>query len=60
MSSPASPNRRQFVASAAAATAALNIAPAISTGAYAGGSDSLKLGLIGCGGRGTGAASTLR
>ena len=57
MTTPASPNRRQFVTASTAATAALAIAPALSHGAYAGGSDLLKLGLIGCGGRGTGAAS---
>ncbi|MEZ6124450.1 MAG: Gfo/Idh/MocA family oxidoreductase [Planctomycetaceae bacterium] len=57
MNHPAEPNRRQFVTASAAAVAALGVAPAISTGAWAGGSDLLKLGLIGCGGRGTGAAS---
>ena len=57
MTPPAQQNRRQFVTSTAAVATALSLAPAISAGAYAGGSDLLKLGLIGCGGRGTGAAS---
>lgn len=57
MPAPTSPSRRQFVSSSAAVTTALSLAPAVSFGAYAGGSDLLKLGLIGCGGRGTGAAS---
>ncbi len=51
--------RRQFVQSAAA----LSLAPAalaglpISRAAHAAGSDTLKIGLVGCGGRGTGAAA---
>jgi predicted dehydrogenase len=52
------PNRRTFVkqttatALAAAATAQMNL----TTNAHAAGSDTLRVGLIGCGGRGTGAA----
>lgn len=59
MSTPASdPNRRTFLASStAAAVAAVSAAPTVNAGLYAGGSDRLKVGLIGCGGRGTGAAS---
>lgn len=49
--------RRTFVSQTTAATAALGMAPALASGAWAGGSDKLRLGLIGCGGRGTGAAS---
>ncbi len=52
----ANTNRRSFLmhttAMATAATAALDL----SKSAYAGGGDSLKIGLVGCGGRGTGAA----
>ncbi len=53
-----SANRREFMKTTAAlaggtfATSAL----ALPTAAYAAGSDTLKVGLIGCGGRGTGAA----
>lgn len=57
MSNPVEPNRRQFVSATAAATAAFSLSPALTHGAYAGGSDLLKVGLVGCGGRGTGAAS---
>src|SRR3979409_238056 len=47
------PTRREFLSAAAAATAATAIcAPLV----HAGGDDVLKVGLIGCGGRGTGAA----
>ena len=45
-------SRRQFIGSSAAATG-LGAVPH----AYAAGSDVLRVGLIGCGGRGTGAAS---
>jgi predicted dehydrogenase len=45
-------NRRQFILKSAAATAVLSQLPAV----HAAGSDTLKIGLIGCGGRGTGAA----
>jgi len=51
------PTRRQFIASTAAASAALGVSSSLSAGIYAGGSDLLKVGLVGCGGRGTGAAS---
>jgi predicted dehydrogenase len=44
--------RRTFVQTTAAATAAL----AFPGGAYAAGSDVIRVGLVGCGGRGTGAA----
>ena len=43
---------KQSTALAAAATASLNLMP----NAHAAGSDTLRIGLIGCGGRGTGAA----
>lgn len=51
------PSRRDFLklsATAATAVAASNLA--ISRSAHAAGSDTLKIGLIGCGGRGSGAA----
>jgi predicted dehydrogenase len=48
--------RREFVASSVAAGAAASALPRLSHGFFAGGSDTVKIGLIGCGGRGTGAA----
>jgi myo-inositol 2-dehydrogenase/D-chiro-inositol 1-dehydrogenase len=59
-------SRRHFVQSAVGSAAAISLVPAalapaaglpISRSAHAAGSDTLKIGLIGCGGRGTGAAS---
>jgi predicted dehydrogenase len=52
-SSPQS-SRRQFLQASAAAAAAVSLAsvPLV----HAGGSDTLRVGLVGCGGRGTGAA----
>jgi hypothetical protein len=48
--------RRQFVkASAAAVAGAMLTREMLAPAAYAAGSDTLKVGLIGCGGRGTGA-----
>jgi predicted dehydrogenase len=47
-------NRRAFVKTAAAATAAAAFPPEF--GVFAAGSDAIKVGVIGCGGRGTGAA----
>ena len=52
---PHQPNRRSFLmhaGAAAAATSALNLGSV----AHAAGSDAIKVGLVGCGGRGTGAA----
>ena len=51
-----SPNRRQFLKSSTIAGGALLAANGIANGAFASGDDVLKIGLIGCGGRGTGAA----
>ena len=48
-------SRRGFVAAGSAAAAALSVS--VARGANAGGSDRLKVGLVGCGGRGSGAAS---
>jgi predicted dehydrogenase len=51
------PTRRQFIQKSGAAVAgALVIAPALSSAVYAQGSDTIKVGLVGCGGRGSGAA----
>lgn len=51
-------SRREFLASSALmATAVAGSQLAISRSAHAAGSDTIKLGLIGCGGRGSGAAS---
>lgn len=51
-------SRREFLTTSAAAVSGATIGSlAISRGAHAAGSDSLKVGLIGCGGRGSGAAA---
>ena len=47
--------RRDFVKGSALAMGGLMAMP-VSAGAYAGGTDAIRIGLIGCGGRGTGAA----
>lgn len=52
------PNRRDFMKTASVAalgTAAAQLA--LQNGAFASGDDTIKVGLVGCGGRGTGAAS---
>lgn len=49
-------SRREFVKASAAVAAGAVAFPAIARSAYAAGSDTLRVGLIGCGGRGTGAA----
>jgi predicted dehydrogenase len=51
---PSDPTRRRFLQSSAAAAGTLAAAGRLS--AHIGGSDTLRIGLIGCGGRGTGAA----
>jgi predicted dehydrogenase len=50
--------RRDFLKSTTAATVGTTVAASLGTipGAYAAGSDAIRVGLIGCGGRGTGAA----
>jgi predicted dehydrogenase len=54
---PDTTSRRSFLkASAAASAAAVAASPVLIPGAYAAGDDTLKVGLIGCGNRGTGAA----
>jgi predicted dehydrogenase len=54
--SPQSLSRREFIKSSAATAAALASTRLIASRAYAAGSDRVRVGLIGCGGRGTGAA----
>jgi predicted dehydrogenase len=48
--------RRRFLKSSAAASGALLTTGALGRVAFAGGTDTIRAGLIGCGGRGTGAA----
>jgi myo-inositol 2-dehydrogenase / D-chiro-inositol 1-dehydrogenase len=50
------PSRRDFLKNSTGWTVAAATAPEISRSAWAAGSDTLRIGLIGCGGRGTGAA----
>ncbi len=50
-------SRRDFVAAASMVAAAGLVAPRAAFGAFARGADTLKVGLVGCGGRGTGAAA---
>ena len=53
-----SPNRRQFVKHTVATAATTGLAmTAFASRVHAAGDDVLKVGLIGCGGRGTGAAN---
>ncbi len=51
-----SSNRRQFLKASTTAAVAGGLATGMAPAVHAAGSDTLKLGLIGCGGRGTGAA----
>ena len=55
MSAPAT--RRDFLKTSSAGIAGAALASAIATRAYAAGDDVIRVGLIGCGGRGSGAAS---
>src|SRR6476619_7479612 len=50
----AAPSRRDFIKTTTAATLGLSFAPMM-PGAHAAGTDAVRIGLIGCGGRGTGA-----
>ncbi|HEX4794203.1 MAG TPA: Gfo/Idh/MocA family oxidoreductase [Humisphaera sp.] len=50
------PSRRDFVKTATVAAAAATAAMSIPKGVYAAGSGTIKVGLVGCGGRGSGAA----
>lgn len=57
ITSPSTSTRRQFITnSTAALTAAAIASSAIQSVVYAGSTDTIKIGLVGCGGRGTGAA----
>ena len=53
---PASPSRREFLGTSSAVAIGSLAAMALPTNVHAAGSDALKVGLIGCGGRGTDAA----
>ncbi len=59
MSSPNETSRRNFIKTSATAAAGFAAVSQLATpaGAYAAGGETLKIGLIGCGGRGSGAAS---
>jgi predicted dehydrogenase len=59
MSRQVEPSRREFLKSSAVAAAGLTAGLSVARGAYAAGSDQIKAALIGCGGRGTGAAVNL-
>ncbi len=50
-------NRRSFVKQAAGSASVLALSSALAPGVHAAGGDELKIGLVGCGGRGSGAAS---
>lgn len=58
-SSQSNANRREFLKTGAATVAATALAASFDgrAGVYAAGDDTLRVGLVGCGGRGTGAAS---
>ena len=58
MTPPIQSTRRQFVKSSAAVGSALALGSTFST-AYAQGGDTIKVALVGCGGRGTGAVAQL-
>lgn len=55
MKNPSNNHRRDFLKTSALVTGGLLIQPFHIPGAYASGSDEIKLAVIGCGGRGTGA-----
>jgi len=58
MNTKESNNRRSFIKQTAAITGGILINPlVVDRSAYASGSDVIKVGLVGCGGRGTGAAA---
>lgn len=57
--SPAQLNRRDFIKTTGSASASLTALAAMSGFVHAAHTDELKVGLIGCGGRGTGAASQI-
>ncbi|MBL4883043.1 MAG: Gfo/Idh/MocA family oxidoreductase, partial [Planctomycetaceae bacterium] len=59
MTAPNNPSRRDFMKTSATAAAGLAAVSSLvtPTGAYAAGDETLRIGLIGCGGRGSGAAA---
>lgn len=59
MSENSNTSRRSFLKTSSAALAGSALVGSLSQGAYAAGSDEIKFGLIGCGGRGTGAAGNI-
>lgn len=52
-----SANRREFLSTAVTSLGGALLLPGLSAGAFAGGDSTIKLGLIGCGARGAGAAA---
>ena len=56
MTTKHTPSRREFLQFSGAAAAGLTLAGALRTGAHAAEENTIKIALIGCGGRGTGAA----
>ncbi len=56
MATPDRPSRRKFLTASAAAATAGGVLLSTATPVHAAGSDTLKVGLVGCGGRGSGAA----
>lgn len=59
MTEPNITTRRDFLKTSSAAFAGTALVGSIARGAYAAGSDEIKFGLVGCGGRGTGAADQI-
>src|SRR5690606_16493968 len=59
MSDHSNTSRRSFLKTSSAALAGPALVGSLAKGAYAAGSDEIKFGLIGCGGRGTGAAGNI-
>lgn len=55
MTDPKGGNRREFLKAGSALAAGLGFVPAV----HAAGSDAIKVGVVGCGGRGTGAAENI-
>ncbi len=54
---PVLPSRRDFVKRSGAALAGMTFSSRLAAGAYAGENNTIKVALVGCGGRGTGAAA---
>ena len=53
------PSRRDFIKTSAAVVGGTMASSLVIPGAYAAGTDEIKVGLIGCGGRGTGAVDNV-